>query len=555
MESVSWASSKRSFKVVGQRFWPSLAAGVFTIITVAAVFWIVQHPFGTNWDEANYLNQAILDRTALTQGPWDLIKGLFRRDVARPPAYRILVLPITALVGAHPTVLRLFSWLALGVTLFLVYLTGQRLVDRGTGGFAVCVLLACPIVIGPNMRFYVDYSLYLAIAGTLYFLFCQWDKPADQPRHWIGLGLFLGLGAMAKPTIAFIVGPMLMVTMALRLLRWIAGPTLPSLFKSYGLACGILAPWWLLNGDDALAKAFRSGGNVRDALGPEGELGTLLKWGYVFVQSVTGPLIGILAGAIALSFCISVVIRRRLALSRSHLLALVVCLAGAVPLAVVAALGVNHNPRLIAPLLLPLGLAISLMASALGWLTRKPTAILATVLIVAQVSVMLAPQPGSDRYQDGDAFAQRHNWGNPTSVMRLEEQWDWTPLYGLAQQHQLQTPKIGYLGSAKTLNPPQLLLPWVRANQTAKVDQLWNFADGPLAWDSLLKRAANRDILVTFAPEPSVTASEIETMENQYNLEFSERVAQTGAFMPVQTLTMGKFSSSAVYVFIKQERS
>ena len=208
-----------------------------------------------------------------------------------------------------------------------------------------------------------------------------------------------------------------------------------------------------------------------------------------------------------------------------------------------------------APLLLPLGLAIILLASSLGWLTRKPTAIVATVLIVAQVSVMLAPQPGSDRYQDGDAFAQRHNWGNPTSVMRLEEQWDWTPLYGLAQQYQLQTPKIGYLGSAKTLNPPQLMLPWVLADQTARVDQLWSFGDGPLVWESLLKRATNRDLLVTFAPEPSVTASEIEKIEKKYNLEFSERVAQTGAFVPVQTLTMGKFSPSAVYVFIKQERS
>ena len=89
MDSVSWASSKRSLTVVGQRFWPFLAASVFTVITVTAVFWIVQHPFGTNWDEANYLNQAILDRAALTQGPGDLIKGLFRRDEARPPAYRI----------------------------------------------------------------------------------------------------------------------------------------------------------------------------------------------------------------------------------------------------------------------------------------------------------------------------------------------------------------------------------------------------------------------------------------------------------------------------------
>ncbi|MBT9317526.1 glycosyltransferase family 39 protein [Leptothoe spongobia TAU-MAC 1115] len=522
------------------------------MITLVAVWWILQHPFGTNWDEANYLNQAIQDRSALNQGLWDWVKAILRRDSARPPAYRILIVPITQLLGANSVVLRLSSWLSFTCTLFLMYLVGKRLCERAVGGFIACFLLACPILIGPNMRFYVDYSLYLAIAGVLYCLFCQWDNPTQHPRYWIGLGLFLGLGAMAKPTILLIVGPMLVVVMLLCWLKWITGPTLPALFKSYGLATMVMAPWWVLNGQAALEKAFSSGGNVRDALGPEGELGTLLHWGYVFLQSITGPIVGGLAGAIAVSFCFKLCVLRQSSLDRSQQLALVVCLAGAIPLACIAAFGVNHNPRLIAPLLLPLGLAVGLMVYDLGWLTHKLMAPVAIVMIVAQVSVMLLPQGGSDRYQEGDTFAQTHNWGNPTSVMRLEEQWDWSLLHELATQYQMDTPKIGYLGSAKTLNPSQLLLPWVMADETANIVQLWNFTTGPIDWHPLMKRAMTKDILITFVPEPLSTVDNFAAIENQYNLEFSERIANTGQFMPLKILEMGKFSTSKVHVFLRK---
>lgn len=553
MGAVSQISSKHGWQrsAVGQHFWPCMAGLIFAVITLVAGWWMLQHPFGTNWDEANYLNHVIQDRGALGQGPWPLVKALLRRDMSRPPAYRILILPITTLLGASPTVLRFSSWVAFGMTLSLMYLAGQRLGDRSTGGFIVCFLLACPILIGPNMRFYVDYSLYLSIAGTLYFLFCQWDNLKQRPRHWLGLGLFLGLGAMAKPTIIFIVGPMLLLVMLLRLLNWIKGPTLPALFKAYGVAAVISAPWWGLNGRAALEKAFSSGGNIRDALGPQGELGTLFKWTYVFLQSITGPVVGALMIAIAVGFVIKLLVLRQSSLDRSQKLALIVCLAGAMPLAWVAAFGINHNPRLIAPLLLPLSLAVGLMVSDLGWLTRKLTTMVALVLIIAQVSVMLTPQVGSDRYQDGDTYAQSHNWGNPTSVMRLEDQWDWTPLYGLAQQYQMPTPKIGYLGSAKTLNPPQLLLPWVMAGETTNVVHLWSFTDGEIDWEPLIKRALTKDILVTISPDNVTTADPIAVIENQHNLEFSKRIAQTEQFMPLQTIKMGKFSSSVVHVFIR----
>ncbi|NEQ49717.1 MAG: hypothetical protein F6K11_06225 [Leptolyngbya sp. SIO3F4] len=534
------------------RLWPLMAVSIFIAITLVAIWWIVQHPFGTNWDEANYLNQAIQDRSVFNQGPWQLIKAILRRDPARPPAYRILILPITVLFGANPTILRLASWVAFGCTLFLMYLAGRCLRDEATGGFVVCFLLTCPILIGPNMRFYVDYSLYLAIAGTFYCLFCQWNNSQPKLRHWIGLGLFLGLGAMAKPTILFIVGPMLLLVMLLSIMKWITGPHLTALFKSYGLAVLIMAPWWVLNGKSALEKAFSSGGNIRDALGPQGTLSTLFQWAYVFVQSITGPILGIVVAVISLGYCFKVFVLRHSSLERSQQLALAVCLAGAIPLAWVAAFGVNHNPRLIAPLLLPLGLALGLMASDLGWLTHKLTAAVAVAFMVTQVSIMLLPQGGTERYQDGDAFAQKHNWGNPTSVMRLEEQWDWHPLYELANQNQMQTPKIGYLGSAKTLNPPQLLLPWVMAGKTANVVHLWNFTEGEVNWDPLIQRALTKDILVTFSPEHFDSYDTIAAIENQYNLEFSKRIAQTGKFMPLKIINMGKFSTVAVHVFVRQ---
>ena len=554
MSSVEGGRRRKHGRVVwaGEHLWPSVAVGLFAVITPVAIWWILQHPFGTNWDEANYINQAIRDRSALYQGPWELLKAILRRDASRPPAYRILVLPVTALLGASPMVLRLFSWGTFGGTLWLMYLTGERLRDSATGGFVVCFLLGCPILIGPNMRFYVDYSLYLSIAGTLYCLFCQWDHP--KSRSWIGLGLCLGLGAMAKPTIAFIVGPMLVLVMLLRLLKWIAAPSLATLFKSYGLAGLIMAPWWVLNGKAALTKAVSSGGNIRDALGHQGELGTLLKWCHVFVQSITGPMLGVLAGAIAISYCLNTFLRYRAQLSRSQSLALIVCLTGVLPLAWIAAFGVNHNPRLIAPLLLPLGLALGLMASAQGWLTYKPIAAVALVLMVAQVSVMVTPHGSGDRYQEGDTFAQSHNWGNSTSVMRLEEQWDWTPLYQLAQQRQLENPKIGYLGSAKTLNPPQLLLPWVMAGKTANVAQLWNFKAGPVDWDALLKRASTKDIVVTFSPEDAAPSDLAAVIENQHNIEFSERISQTDDFMPLTSIPMGKFSPTDVHIFIHKIR-
>ncbi|MEO0756097.1 MAG: glycosyltransferase family 39 protein [Cyanobacteria bacterium J06648_16] len=547
-------SPQQPLSKVGQRLWSIFAFSIFVVTTIAVVSWILQHPFGTNWDETNYINQIVQDRTALGDGPVSLVKALLRRDASRPPAYRILALPITAIWGGEPTALRLFAWLAFGISVYLIYQTGEQLRDRATGGFAACFLLTCPILIGPNMRFYVDYSLYLAIAGSLYFLFRHWHQTDTKSRNWIGLGLSLGLGAMAKPTIAFILGPMLLVLMGLRLMAKKVGPSLQSLFKSYGVAMAIMLPWWVLNGDDAIAKAFQSGGNTRDALGTQGELGTLLKWGYVFIQSVTGPMLSLLTGAIVLSFLWVWIVQRRLELTRPQRYAVLLCLAGAIPFAGLAASGVNHNPRLIAPLLMPLSLAIGLLASSTGWFSRRPMTLVAVVLMTAQVTVMLAPQPGSARYQEGDQYSKTHNWGNPTSVMRREEQWNWSLLYDAVRQYPLDTPRIGYLGNAKMLNPPQIRSPWLRLGKTARVDPLWKDKSNPIDWEDIMRGASRQDILVVIDSETTGDALvDYRTIDNQHNPELVERLRAAEDFVLLTTLKMGRFTPTDVAVFVRND--
>ncbi|MEM8614991.1 MAG: hypothetical protein AAGF93_23500, partial [Cyanobacteria bacterium P01_H01_bin.105] len=62
IDSIGKVYSK--YESIGQRLWLFIALGIFAAVTGVVVWWIFQHPFGTNWDEANYINQAIQDRTA-----------------------------------------------------------------------------------------------------------------------------------------------------------------------------------------------------------------------------------------------------------------------------------------------------------------------------------------------------------------------------------------------------------------------------------------------------------------------------------------------------------
>ena len=74
--------------------------------------------------------------------------------------------------------------------------------------------------------------------------------------NWIGLGLVLGLGGLAKPTIIFTIGLVLFLALILSWRNIISSPTPQSLFKASGLGLVIMLPWWVFNWKPAIAKAL-----------------------------------------------------------------------------------------------------------------------------------------------------------------------------------------------------------------------------------------------------------------------------------------------------------
>ncbi|HEY9644834.1 MAG TPA: glycosyltransferase family 39 protein [Chroococcidiopsis sp.] len=543
-------------KAFGAWFWSIFALLAIAIVSVVAMSWISAHPYGTNYDEANYINRAYQDVLALRQGgPVELVRSLLREDRERPPAYRLLVLPLTLLFGASPALLRVISWVSLLGSLGFIFLAARRIAGLTAGAFAVVFLMACPIVVGPNMRFYVDYTLYLAIAATLYYLLLQWNEAGLSRKGWIGLGLSLGLGGMAKPTIAFIIGPILLLTLVLSWRKIIQGPSLGSLWRSFGLAILVMLPWWGFNLIPAVNKAFRSGGNINDALGPRGAPETLIKWFYVFAQSILGPALTVLVLLILATFAIQAV-RKQLNISFTQTSALWMCFAGALPLPLIAMFGVNHNPRLIAPLLLPLAVAIGIIAVLSRWAGSKWLGAIATAMICYQLVIMVSPTPGDPRYQAGDAATTDLNWGNPSNVMQRTEQWDWSTLYQLCQQKGIDTPDIAYLGLADTLNPPQINYPWVLAGKSVKVISLWITSDGPIDWDQVMKRATSRNVVITvpggYVGDPYYDRLVgTEQSSNQHNAELAERMAANPDFSGPFDLSLGRFTPISVSVFLK----
>lgn len=550
VESDRRAWGVQPAKAFGQRFWIGLALLSAAIITIAAVFWIFDHPYGTNWDEARYINRAYRDVALFHQGGIaELLKGLVGEDRTRPAAYRLLVLPLTLLTGVNAAGLRLISLAVLLLSLWLTFLIGRRIAGTAAGAFAVAFLILCPIVVAPGMRFYVDYPFYLAIAATLYFLILDWNREPPS-RHWIGLGLAMGLGIMSKPPFLFVAAPMLLLTLLLRWRNVIAGPTIPSLLKAGAVGTLVALPWWIFNFKPALAKAFKSGGYVRHSLGPKGSPEALGKWLYVFVQTMLGPALTLLVLAVLVTVLLRLV-RKQLPIDTTQVTAIALCLSASLPLLATSAFATNQNPRLVAPALLPLAIAIGALAALTGWTTSRWLAATATALLCFQLAVMVSPSPNEPRYQTGDDTSKGLLWGNPTTVMRRSEQWDWSKLRDLALSRNIRQPAIAYLGASGGLTAPQIGSPWVMANEPAAVRWLWKFERGPFNWDKVMELVNASHIVVTAVDVTGSTADK-QDVDNQYNAELVQRLQNSPQFDAPVELKLGRFDPARVIVFLRK---
>src|SRR6516162_6323349 len=79
---------------VANKVWFFFACVLFMIVLAAAVDGSLAHPYGIRWDEAQYLNEIQIDGQRLRTGHLLNLFGRIGKGNFRPPAYRLLALPI-----------------------------------------------------------------------------------------------------------------------------------------------------------------------------------------------------------------------------------------------------------------------------------------------------------------------------------------------------------------------------------------------------------------------------------------------------------------------------
>src|SRR6266436_7101647 len=142
---------------------------VVLAITIAAVRWILDHPYGIHWDEALYFDNVLRDIHNLYSGSLRQLGSiLIGGDVRRPPANLLVALPFLALFGFHTAIARLVTLACWGVSAGITYLTTRRLGSQVAGAVAVLVLCLSPEVLSASVFFSTEGPLFLATSVMLY---------------------------------------------------------------------------------------------------------------------------------------------------------------------------------------------------------------------------------------------------------------------------------------------------------------------------------------------------------------------------------------------------
>jgi hypothetical protein len=141
------------------RLWLCCASILLLLIMFSATRWILSHPFGFDWDEAVYFNESLTDIQNLHSGSLHKIAGILVADPFRPPAYRLIALPVLSLFGFHPALARFISLALSGLTALFIFLTVRSLGSREAGILAILVFFLSPEIL-TGSTFYSTRHLY-----------------------------------------------------------------------------------------------------------------------------------------------------------------------------------------------------------------------------------------------------------------------------------------------------------------------------------------------------------------------------------------------------------
>lgn len=537
-----------------ERAWLWVTCFLLVPVIFSAIRWIFEHPYGIHWDEALYFNNVLIDLQKLHTGSLrKLASILIGPDGAHPPANLLLALPFLAAFGFHTAIARLVTLACWAVSGWILYLTTRRIASPAAGAFAVMVFCLSPEVVSASIFFSTEGPFYLATAVTLYFVSFYWGDEVEHPRGWIGLGLAIGLGLLAKSSFVLIAGPILIVTLFFIGRRDRTISALSCYLKACAVVLVVAAPWWLENLKYALNYMKFAREQPRNSLGAV-SLVTWAKWFFTVVVSLIGPALSILIGVIAIVAFRKIVMKNGVGLSPAHRAALVACTCGVLPIVALQLSGTNHLLRYLCPAVIPFAMAVAILSDATGWIRSRSALAVSGMLAAVQVLIIVTPVAFPNHQPVDPGF---YNGGLPWRIMVRFEQWDLKPLREIAQDCGLKKPRIAFLGMGRPLNPPQILYPWFAAGITAnerngfpEPEWLWRYEQGPLDWQQVMNSAEQSDMVLT-APTFVGQATDRQNFDNQFNREFAEKLASNLRFRGPIRLEVGRFEPVELLVFLR----
>jgi 4-amino-4-deoxy-L-arabinose transferase-like glycosyltransferase len=533
------------------RFMLLFAVVVMAVLFAAVIRWALAHPLGVHWDEAEYFNDVQIDVHRLQSGMLLKFAGrILVKSWGRPPAFRLLADPLLALFGFHTFTARLISLVCYGFSACFVYLTVRRVASQAAAAMAALVFALSPEVVSASAFFGTDTSLYLAVAAMLYYLVAIWSDKADGTRNWIGLGLSLGLGFLAKTSFIVIALPLLAFWfVAAQWGKWGLRKPL-SHWKAGVLALLIAGPWWIVNAKAAVAYGKYARGFVRNSLGTP-SIVTGFRWLNTVIQCLFGHAISILLVLILTGYLVRVLARKSPIFAPLQKIVLVACACTGLPLVCAQLSGTNHLLRHISPAMIPLAISVGVLFEGIGWACSWPATAISCAVFCIQLGMLVAPVVSPNTQVADLGFV---NGALPWRTLARFDQWDWTPVRDIADRCGLEDPKISYLGNGRAFNKPQIASPWVTRGASMNLPDptwLWRYENGPLDWQNVMNSAEQSDMVVT-APHYEGEAKYKEDLDNRYNAEFAAQLAQDRHFKPPILLRMGRFEPVEVSVFVNK---
>lgn len=527
-------------EAAGDRYWQTAAILLIGVILAAGVLWASRHATGIDWDEAGYINRAIQDRYIFQkEGLYGLVRTVGCHEPQRPPAYRMMVIPITIPFGVSAPVTRYVSIFVFAMTLWIVYLLGRRLAGPACGAFTSLLLATSPGVLICGVKFGTEPTLYLSVAGSLYFLVRRMQPGQRSVLNVLGLGSFLGLGLLSKTSFVTLAAPMM--AMAFVLAWWKKVPGLrPAFLVKACLVGGLLAfPWWQRSWREALAYTQYSSAFTRHSV--EGTLFHMVTgWFFAFAREGVGIVLLLLIGAILARAIVS---PRRLGRMEPYQRGgLWICLAAAIPLILLQITGKNHNMRLITPSFFPLAVAVGLVASTTSWTRSRWLTGLATALLALQTAVVAAPSFMGVPIRETDPA--------PAAKLTTRASWDWDVLWTLCKGRGLTDPVIEYLGNGPPCCVPQISYPWVRRDQAATVTWLWRYEQGDIDWDGIRTKLGEADAVITALDYRGVIADK-QHLDNAHNGELAALLENDRRFEGPLEIDVGARPPAKIVVFFR----